>query len=115
MSFNRGIDLSIRLTFQLTCRPLEHTLYPAKSTASVCLLTKDPQREYKDLLVELGIKSISRVVGVSKLKGKFKPFDVRRQLLQDHDVFLADDRITTLLPALLGKKFFDSKKWVQLA
>ncbi len=89
--------------------PLAHTLYPPGSS-SVCLLTKDPQREYKDLLSELGVKRVSRVVGVAKLKGKFKAYDARRQLLADHDVFLADDRITPLLPALLGKKFFDAKK-----
>ncbi|KDN41248.1 ribosomal protein L1 [Tilletiaria anomala UBC 951] len=88
--------------------PLEHPIFT--SVTSICLLTKDPQREYKDLLVEQQITSISRVVGVSKLKGKFKPFDARRQLLQDHDLFLADDRIVPLLPTLLGKKFFDSKK-----
>lgn len=60
--------------------------------------------------MEEKITSISRVVGVAKLKGKFKPYDTRRQLLQDHDVFLADDRIVRMLPALLGKKFFDAKK-----
>ena len=56
------------------------------------------------------IRSISRVVGVAKLKGKFKPFDARRRLVEDHDVFLADDRIVPTLPNLCGKVFFDAKK-----
>lgn len=89
--------------------PLKHSLHD-QSSLSVCLLVKDPQREYKDLLTTLNIKLIERVVGVSKLKGKFKAFDARRQLLQDHDLFLADDRILPLLPKLLGKKWFDAKK-----
>ncbi|KAJ9478331.1 Ribosome biogenesis protein UTP30 [Pseudozyma hubeiensis] len=88
---------------------LPHALH-TPGDVSVCLLVKDPQREYKDLLVERGIKSISRVVGVTKLKGKFKPFDARRALVQDHDLFLADSRIVPTLPNLCGKVFFDAKK-----
>lgn len=36
----------------------------------VCLLVKDPQREYKDLLESKNVKFISRVVGMEKLQGK---------------------------------------------
>ncbi|KAG9085913.1 hypothetical protein FRC06_003370 [Ceratobasidium sp. 370] len=79
-------------------------------TSPICLITKDPQREYKDLLAAQNIKFIPRVVGVTKLKGKFKPFEARRQLLKDHGLFLADDRVVPLLPKLLGKMFFDAKK-----
>ncbi|SPO24784.1 related to UTP30 - subunit of U3-containing 90S pre-ribosome [Ustilago trichophora] len=88
---------------------LPHALH-TPGEVSTCLLVKDPQREYKDLLVQHGIKCISRVVGVTKLKGKFKPFEARRSLVQDHDLFLADDRIVPTLPNLCGKVFFDAKK-----
>lgn len=71
---------------------------------------KDPQREYKDLLETHGIKFISRVIGIAKLKGKFKPYEARRMLLKDHALFLADDRVVPLLPGLLGSKWFDAKK-----
>ena len=81
--------------------------------SSVCLITKDPQREYKDLLESHGIRFISRVVGIEKLKGKFKPFEARRMLLKENDLFLADERVVPLLPGLLGKKFFEAKKYVQ--
>lgn len=53
---------------------------------------------------------MSRVVGVEKLKGKFKPFEARRQLMKDHDVWLADERVVPLLPGILGKIFLDAKK-----
>ncbi|SJX61690.1 related to UTP30-subunit of U3-containing 90S pre-ribosome [Sporisorium reilianum f. sp. reilianum] len=88
---------------------LPHALH-TPGEVSVCLLVKDPQREYKDLLVERGVKCVARVVGVSKLKGKFKPFDARRALVADHDIFLADARIVPNLPNLCGKVFFDAKK-----
>jgi ribosome biogenesis protein UTP30 len=89
--------------------PLIHPLIDPR-TNSVCLISKDPQRQYKDLLDAKGVIFISRVVGVDKLKGKFKPFEARRQLLNEHALFLADDRVVPLLPNLLGKMFFEAKK-----
>ncbi|TKA30073.1 hypothetical protein B0A50_02792 [Salinomyces thailandicus] len=79
----------------------------------ICVITADPQRRYKDLLthpsfpVELG-KRIQRVLGLEKLKSKYKSFEARRQLLSEYDVFLADDRIITYLPGVLGKVFYKS-------
>jgi ribosome biogenesis protein UTP30 len=89
--------------------PIVHSLIDPR-TAAVCLITKDPQREYKDLLQSHGIKFISRVVGIEKLKGKFKAFEARRLLLKENEMFLADERVIPLLPPLLGKKWFDAKK-----
>ena len=91
--------------------PLSHPLIDPRTTP-ICLITKDPQREYKDLLESHGIRFISRVVGIEKLKGKFKPFEARRMLLKENGMFLADDRVIPLLPKLLGKAFFNAKKFV---
>ncbi|WRT65237.1 uncharacterized protein IL334_002180 [Kwoniella shivajii] len=89
---------------------LPHPPLPPPPTTSICLLSKSPQREYKDLLAAQNIKFISRVVGVEKLKGKFKPFEPRRELMRDHEIFLCDERVLTIMPQLLGKMFFDAKK-----
>ncbi|KAI6027455.1 ribosomal protein L1p/L10e family-domain-containing protein [Pisolithus microcarpus] len=89
--------------------PLKHTLVDPR-TSAVCLITKDPQREYKDLLEQHDIKFISRVVGIEKLRGKFKAFEARRLLLKENGMFLADDRVIPLLPRLLGSKWFEAKK-----
>lgn len=56
------------------------------------------------------ITQVQRVVGVSKLKGKFAPFEARRALMSEHDLFLADDRIVPMLPKLLGKKWMSERK-----
>ncbi|KAF2772169.1 ribosomal protein L1 [Teratosphaeria nubilosa] len=77
----------------------------------VCLITADPQRNYKDLIdgeafpAKLRNK-IKRVIGLEKLKAKYKAYEARRQLLSEYDVFLADDRIITYLPGVLGKVFY---------
>lgn len=91
---------------------IPHHLYSSDIT-SVCLFSKDPQREYKNALLGPDCKSkdvLSRVVGVSKLSGKFKPFQARRQLRSGYDIFVAEDNIFDMLPVLLGKSFYQSPK-----
>lgn len=61
-------------------------------------------------MVEEKLTQVKRVVGVTKLKGKFRPFEARRQLMNEHDVFLADERIIAMLPKLLGKKWMEDRK-----
>jgi ribosome biogenesis protein UTP30 len=79
----------------------------------ICLITADPQRKYKDLITEPSFpnalsQNIQRVIGVEKLKSKYHSFESKRQLLGEYDVFLADDRVITYLPTLLGKTFYKS-------
>lgn len=88
--------------------------YPWKKASdeqlSVCLICKDPQREYKTKVGSLSLGSVKKIIGISKLKLKYKPFEAKRQLCDLYDVFIADDRILPLLPKALGKTFFAKKK-----
>ncbi|KAI5367951.1 Putative ribosomal protein L1 [Septoria linicola] len=77
----------------------------------ICLITADPQRKYKDLVAEPSFpldvgKRVARVLGMEKLKSKYKSYESKRQLLSEYDIFLADDRIITYLPNVLGKVFY---------
>ncbi|KAL4865628.1 hypothetical protein BDV12DRAFT_188015 [Aspergillus spectabilis] len=87
----------------------------ASSSLSVCLITADPQRAVKNIVSDPSFPEhltsrIEKVIGYSKLKDRYKSFESRRQLLQEHDVFLADDRIITRLIKTLGKIFYKSTK-----
>ena len=92
--------------------PLPHPYLDTKSQElRICIITADPQRKYKDLLADPSFpvdvsRGINRVLGLAKLKSKYKTFEARRQLLSEYDIFLADDRIITYLPGLLGKTFY---------
>jgi ribosome biogenesis protein UTP30 len=83
------------------------------STTKICLIVADPQRLYKDIVAspafpaELGAR-ITKVVGISKIRSKWSQYEAQRKLLAEHDIFLADDRIITGLPKLLGKTFYKS-------
>lgn len=77
----------------------------------ICLITADPQRAVKNLVADPSfpedLKSrITRIIGLTKLKERYKTFETRRQLIAEHDIFLADDRIINRLPAVLGKVFY---------
>ncbi|KAJ8325708.1 proteasome-interacting protein cic1 [Batrachochytrium dendrobatidis] len=79
-------------------------------TAEICMFVKDPQREFKDLIKNAGVTRVSKIIGISKLKSKFIPYEAKRQLCAAYDMFLADERVIPLLPKLIGKTFFNKKK-----
>ncbi|OAP55448.1 hypothetical protein AYL99_10421 [Fonsecaea erecta] len=77
----------------------------------ICLITTDPQRAVKNVVADPTfpdhLKSrITRIIGCTKLKARYKTFEQLRELLSEHDIFLADDRIVTRLPGILGKVFY---------
>jgi len=91
---------------------LPHPPMPPPPATTIAIICKPPQRQYKDLLAapEHNIKFINRVVDTDKLKGKWKPFEARRNLARENDIWLADERVIPVLPKLLGKIFFQAKK-----
>ncbi|EER25412.1 ribosome biogenesis protein UTP30 [Coccidioides immitis RS] len=94
--------------------PVPHSLNTS-SSLNICLITADPQRAVKDVIADEAFpKSLSsritKVIGLTKLKERYKSFESRRMLLSEHDVFLADDRIILRLIKTLGKTFFKSNK-----
>jgi ribosome biogenesis protein UTP30 len=62
------------------------------------------------LLEEKKVTAVSKVIGVSKLRANYKPYEAKRQLCASYGMFLADARVVTILPKLIGKTFFLKKK-----
>jgi ribosome biogenesis protein UTP30 len=83
---------------------------PLYEGRSVCIVVKDPQRTYKDLFLKHPPHPQYRVVGVGKLKTKFRRFEDRRELCDAHDLFLCDTKVADMMPQVLGKYFFQTKK-----
>lgn len=84
----------------------------------ICLFTRDEpnmtpdqtQRFYKKLLEQRGVKCVTEVIPFKTLKEEYKPFEAKRRLLGNFDLFLSDDRIRRLLPSHIGKHFYKTKK-----
>ncbi|KAF5871050.1 putative electron transfer flavoprotein alpha-subunit protein [Botrytis fragariae] len=103
---------STTLTTKVESVTVPHSLNTS-TTTTICLIVADPQRTYKDIVASAAFpaelsKRITKVVGVDKLKKKYKQYEAQRKLFAEHDIFLADDRVITLLPKLLGKSFYKS-------
>ncbi|XP_054612158.1 ribosomal L1 domain-containing protein 1 [Dunckerocampus dactyliophorus] len=87
-------------------------------TEEVCLFTRDEprmtteqtQRFYRRLLEESGVKNVTEIIPYNVLKTEYKPFEAKRRLLGNFDLFLSDNRIRRLLPSHLGKHFYKRKK-----
>merc|ERR1711934_301267 len=88
---------------------LPHSLHRDED-AKVCLFVKDPQRKVKDMVEEAGITTVDTVMGISKLRDRYKQYEDKRKLSNSYDLFLADDAIYPLLPRLLGKAFLGAKR-----
>ena len=91
---------------------LPHSLHTSPNT-SICIITPEPQRQFKDALGHPSFptilsKRISKVISIKKLEAKFRSFESRRQLRDSYDIFLADDRIVTYLAKTLGKTFYNT-------
>lgn len=99
----------------------KHRLKPSKiavphslnqnENATICLITTDPQRAVKNAIADPTFPKplssrITTVIGLTKLLARYKSFEQKRQLLSEHDIFLADDRIVSRLPKALGKVFY---------
>ncbi|XP_050380228.1 uncharacterized protein LOC126797609 [Argentina anserina] len=80
-----------------------------------CLIYDDrPKSKLSKPLIQAKIKAdnlpVVKILKYTKLKSDFKAFESKRKLLNSYDMFLADKQILPLLPRLLGKHFFKTKR-----
>ncbi|KAM4023719.1 ribosomal L1 domain-containing protein 1 isoform 2-T2 [Anomaloglossus baeobatrachus] len=68
------------------------------------------EKFYKKLLSQHGVKQITEVIPLKKMKKEYKPYEAKRRLLGSYDLFLADSRIRRLLPSHIGKHFYKEKR-----
>ena len=84
--------------------------------AQICLFVRDDNKGSGHRAAKLrlskieGGAGIAKVVGTSKLRGKYESHEAKRKLCAAYDLFLADDRVLPSLPKLLGKQFFKRRK-----
>jgi hypothetical protein len=90
--------------------PFVDSLTPACTSLGSPLPPGEGHKAAKERLAQADACGVTKVIGVSKLKSNYKPFEAKRRLCASFDLFLSDDRILPLLPPLLGKQFFKKKK-----
>ncbi|XP_076856452.1 ribosomal L1 domain-containing protein 1 [Brachyhypopomus gauderio] len=96
--------------------PLPHPF--RNESVEVCLFTRDEpkmtsdqtERFYKKLLTQRGVKHVTEVIPFKVLKTEYKPFEAKRKLLSNFDIFLSDARIRGHLSSHIGRHFYERKK-----
>merc|ERR1719161_892031 len=90
---------------------LPHPIYCTNSS-KVCLFVKDSKIEFhldKNKFCKYeNLFKIYKIIDISKLRLKYESFEARRKLCAFYDLFLADDRIVSILPGLIGKTFYNN-------
>ncbi|XP_006654770.1 ribosomal L1 domain-containing protein 1-like [Oryza brachyantha] len=95
--------------------PLPHPVLPADS-ASVCVISDDRPKSRSPAASDLVDASrshhlpVSEVIPLSTLRTDYRPYESRRRLAASHDLFIADRAVLPLLPRVLGKAFYSTKK-----
>ncbi|KAK1698848.1 hypothetical protein QYE76_015545 [Lolium multiflorum] len=95
--------------------PLPHPVV-AHSAASVCAISDDRAGSASpaaaailDAARALALP-VAEVVPFSAVRTDYRPYESRRRFAASHDLFLADRALLPMLPRLLGKAFYSSKK-----
>jgi ribosome biogenesis protein UTP30 len=89
--------------------PLPHSMYKG-GDKEVCLFTKDPQATFEGWLEQSPVSGIARVMGCNELRRNYGQYKDKRELMGEFDLFMCDERILSVLPPLLGGKFFGRNK-----
>ncbi|KAM0865499.1 hypothetical protein ACQ4PT_043207 [Festuca glaucescens] len=95
--------------------PLPHPVV-AHSAASVCVISDDragsgspPAAAILEAAKSLELP-VSEVVPFSAIRTDYRPYESRRRFSASYDLFLADRALLPMLPRLLGKSFYSTKK-----
>jgi len=115
--FNEASEtMSVQLTLtkipERRLRPviirLPHPMYTEKS--EVCFISKDPQKKYKELLLQKHpVPGLTKVIGMDKLKRNYKAPSDKRALADAYDLFLCDKKVVEMMPKVLGVVFYKKK------
>lgn len=83
--------------------------------ASVCVITKDGliSKELMEEIEDMDLPHFGKIITVHDLKTTYKPYQSRRKLQSEFDIFLVDSNIVPMMPKLLGKIFYQRNKLPQ--
>uniref|UniRef100_A0A0D9WJL9 Ribosomal protein L1 n=1 Tax=Leersia perrieri TaxID=77586 RepID=A0A0D9WJL9_9ORYZ len=97
--------------------PLLHPVLLPGDSASVCVISDDrPKSTRSPAATDIADKAkshglpVSEVIPLSALRTDYRPYESRRRLAASHDLFIADRGVLPLLPRVLGKAFYSTKK-----
>lgn len=117
----RKDEESLQINFTFGHLPESYSLRPviipvpvdSKARRRVCLIIRDPAEDWLNLDINFDNESDIEVnvITYASLKQEYFQYEQRRNLLKQFDVFLCDNHIYMMLKKILGKAFYDAKKY----
>ncbi|CAD8144874.1 unnamed protein product [Paramecium pentaurelia] len=103
-----------KLPIKYSLRPVQiklpNAIYNQEMNSKFCIISTNPQRQFKDQICEFDIPLIQKVIGYGKLNKKYPTYTDKRKLFYEYDQFFCDQRIYGNLAKGLGKIFYERKK-----
>uniref|UniRef100_A0A0L0P7N2 Ribosomal protein L1 n=1 Tax=Candidozyma auris TaxID=498019 RepID=A0A0L0P7N2_CANAR len=99
--------------FKAKLIPLPKPYMTSKSDFKTCFFVRDSfikTNEDLEKVEEAKIPTLSKIITLNQLKTIYHPFEKRRELYKEYDLFVADDAILSSLPNVLGKTMYDNQK-----
>jgi ribosome biogenesis protein UTP30 len=90
---------------------LPHPIYGPDFSTRAVLFVKDPEEDFKEKIEDLNVPSLAEVIGLKRLRDDFRQFKDKRSLATDYDIFFTDIWVYKMLPKLLGREFYEKKKY----
>lgn len=87
---------------------LSHSIKPRESIRT-CLIIRDlliTTNEQLEKIEGENFETLKQIIPMKDLKKEYKPYEKKRQLHSDYDLFLVDDACLNMLPQALGKVFY---------
>lgn len=87
---------------------LSHSIKETESLRT-CLIIRDlliTTEEQLEKIEAENFVTLKQIVPMKDLKKEYKPYEKRRQLYSEYDLFLVDDACLNMLPQALGKTFY---------
>ncbi|KAK1385357.1 ribosomal L1 domain-containing protein 1-like [Heracleum sosnowskyi] len=104
--------------------PLVHPLEDSLLFKEVCLIIDDRPKSNPKFKTNVEVANekiknedlpVSKVLKFSTLRSEYKSFEAKKKLYEEFDVFFVDKRVEKMIPGILGKVFYGSKKKVPVA
>lgn len=92
---------------------LRHSFFNSDNTNDfkICLIIRDQlivNSDQVDAIENERIPNLSKILTLKDIKTEFKPFEKRRQLYNEYNMFLVDEALLNSLPSALGKVFYNN-------
>ena len=90
---------------------LPHPIFSIEEGDNAILFIADNDQQTKSRLEEVPVRGVEKVVTIGKARLRLGTYQLKRQLMHNYKVYLADESVTPLMPAIIGKKAMEAKRY----